>query len=103
MGHCPILSSPSKRALALDKLGYCPIIGAMTSQELLPRIAAYCKTYDISKSTFGRKAVNDGKLVARLEEGKTITLGTMALILEQLGLPGAQSAWLQRETEQGAA
>lgn len=31
----------------------------------------------MAESTFGRRAVNDGKLVARLREGKRITIDTL--------------------------
>jgi len=48
----------------------------MTTKLLLSRIEEYCRKEGISLSTFGRRAVNDGKLVARLRSGSTITLET---------------------------
>ena len=52
----------------------------ITIQELLERIRAHCAERKIATSTFGRIAVNDGKLVHRLESGKSITLDTLARI-----------------------
>lgn len=43
---------------------------------LLGEIESYCRASGIAESTFGRRAVNDGKLCARLREGKSVTLET---------------------------
>lgn len=43
---------------------------------LLGEIQSYCRASGIAESTFGRRAVNDGKLCARLREGKNVTLET---------------------------
>lgn len=48
--------------------------------DLLRRIETYCTTHGVAASTFGRKAVNDGKLVERLRAGKSITLDTLRRI-----------------------
>ncbi len=47
------------------------------NSELLVRIDAYCRRAGIKESTFGKRAVNDGKLVGRLRAGQTITLETL--------------------------
>jgi hypothetical protein len=65
----------------------------MTHAEILNQIEAHCRAANISESTFGLRAVNDGKLVERLRHGKTITLGTLDRI----------KAALQAQTQQGAA
>ena len=39
------------------------------SMNLLEEISAFCKTENIAESTFGKRAVNDGKFVARLKDG----------------------------------
>ncbi|MES0034743.1 hypothetical protein NKJ74_05590 [Mesorhizobium sp. M0046] len=44
--------------------------------DLLIRIQAYCQKEGIAESTFGFRAVNDGKLVKKLRAGHTITLRT---------------------------
>lgn len=37
---------------------------------LLQQISAFCKRHGMAESTFGLKAVNDGKLVKSLKEGR---------------------------------
>ncbi|KAB1068874.1 hypothetical protein [Methylobacterium planeticum] len=44
------------------------------TSQLLHEIEAFIGTTDMAASTFGRKAVNDGKLVTRLRAGSTVTL-----------------------------
>ena len=48
--------------------------------ELISRIEAYCRREEIAESTFGRRAVNDGKFVGRLREGKRVTTATIARV-----------------------
>jgi hypothetical protein len=51
---------------------------AMTDTgSLIEEIESYCNRQKISKSTFGLRVVNDGKLVNRLRDGKGITLRTI--------------------------
>jgi hypothetical protein len=52
----------------------------MKAQQLLQEIADYCRHAGLSESTFGRRAVNDGKLTARLREGGRITTDTVERI-----------------------
>jgi hypothetical protein len=47
---------------------------------LLQRIERYCREHRLAESTFGRRAVNDGKLVKRLKAGRSITLTTLRRI-----------------------
>jgi hypothetical protein len=49
----------------------------MKNDEILSQISAFCRQADMAESTFGRRAVNDGKLVHRLREGKRITIDTL--------------------------
>ena len=49
----------------------------MNAQELLQEIADYCRHTGLAESTFGRRAVNDGKLAARLRNGGRITTETL--------------------------
>jgi hypothetical protein len=44
---------------------------------LLDSISAFCRSSGIAESTFGRRAVNDGKFVARLRDGARITPETL--------------------------
>jgi hypothetical protein len=47
-----------------------------TAESLLVEIEHFCRQSQIAESTFGRRAVNDGKLCARLRDGKDVTLDT---------------------------
>ena len=49
----------------------------MKNDQILGQISDYCRQVDMAESTFGRRAVNDGKLVQRLREGKRITIDTL--------------------------
>jgi len=49
----------------------------MNAQELLQEISDYCRQSGLAESTFGRRAVNDGKLTARLRNGGRITTDTL--------------------------
>src|SRR3954463_10210546 len=49
----------------------------MNAQELLQEIAEYCRRTGLAESTFGRRAVNDGKLASRLRHGGRITTETL--------------------------
>lgn len=52
----------------------------MKNDEILSQIRDFCRQADMAESTFGRRAVNDGKLVHRLREGKRITIDTLERI-----------------------
>jgi SAM-dependent methyltransferase len=49
----------------------------MNAQELLLEISDYCRQTGLAESTFGRRAVNDGKLANRLRNGGRITTDTL--------------------------
>ncbi|MBO0756905.1 MAG: hypothetical protein J2P54_13675 [Bradyrhizobiaceae bacterium] len=49
----------------------------MNAQELLQEISDYCRQTGLAESTFGRRAVNDGKLTSRLRNGGRITTDTL--------------------------
>src|SRR5215467_13403113 len=44
---------------------------------VLREIAEYCRRTGVAESTFGRRAVNDGKLASRLRNGGRITTDTL--------------------------
>lgn len=58
---------------------------------LLESIAEFCRRSGIAESTFGRRAVNDGKFVARLRDGARITPETLARVSEFLVRHGASA------------
>src|SRR6201981_3358915 len=49
----------------------------LNPQDLLQEIADYCRHSGLAESTFGRRAVNDGKLASRLRNGGRITTETL--------------------------
>jgi len=55
-----------------------------TLENLLDRISAHCAGRGIAETTFGIRAVNDGKLVPRLRNGGTVTLRTLEMIEREL-------------------
>ena len=50
---------------------------AQRGDGLLDSIADFCRRTGMAESTFGRRAVNDGKFVARLRDGARITPETL--------------------------
>jgi hypothetical protein len=52
---------------------------------LLDSIAQFCRRNGIAESTFGRRAVNDGKFVARLRDGARITPETLERVSTFMG------------------
>lgn len=56
-------------------------------EKLIAEIEAYCAKHDMAETTFGRLAVNDGKLVGRLRAGRSITLKTLDTINAFLAAP----------------
>ena len=59
---------------------------------LLAKIERHCLRENIAATTFGRRAVNDGKLVARLRAGRSITLVTLRRIEAALTAAGEGAA-----------
>lgn len=51
-------------------------VGMITNQSIIDSVEAYCKAFGIAETTFGKRAVNDGKLLARLRDGKSISIDT---------------------------
>jgi len=49
----------------------------MEASELLREVGDYCRVAGLAESTFGRLAVNDGKLISRLRDGGQITRRTL--------------------------
>jgi SAM-dependent methyltransferase len=64
----------------------------MNAQQLLAEISDYCRQSGLAESTFGRRAVNDGKLAARLRNGGRITTDTLDRIHGFMAANPAQGA-----------
>jgi hypothetical protein len=79
------------------------------SDALLRDIAEYCRSAGIAESTFGRLAVNDGKLVGRLRLGGRVTTDTVERVRAfiarepQPGVNGVPAAVPQALSPQPAA
>jgi hypothetical protein len=79
---------------------------AMNAQELLQEISDYCRHTGLAESTFGRRAVNDGKLASRLRHGGRITTETLDRIrsfMQSNREAGARPAVMPRAPVQIAA
>jgi len=64
---------------------------AEQGSSLLDSIADFCRRNGIAESTFGRRAVNDGKFVARLRDGARITPETLERVTTFLERHGASA------------
>ena len=62
---------------------------AESGDALLDSIAQFCRRNGMAESTFGRRAVNDGKFVARLRDGARITPETLERVSAFMGRYGA--------------
>jgi hypothetical protein len=71
---------------------YSAPVSAVPSPSLLDSITAFCRRSGMAESTFGRRAVNDGKLVSRLRLGARITPETLARLNDYLLAQGAATA-----------
>ena len=47
------------------------------NEQILQEISDFCRQRGLAESTFGRRAVNDGKLASRLRNGGRITTDTL--------------------------
>ena len=69
---------------------------------LLTDIENFCRSYDIAETTFGRQAVNDGKLCQRLRTGKGITINTVHKIQDFIRKKSTHANPLQLTPDTGA-
>jgi hypothetical protein len=64
----------------------------MSSEQLIQDITDYCRRVGVAETTFGRRCVNDGKLVQRLRQGGRITTDTLDRIRSFMVTPPDPSA-----------
>jgi len=64
---------------------------AAQGDTLLDSIANFCRANGVAESTFGRRAVNDGKFVARLRDGARITPETLVRVSTYLESRGVRA------------
>src|SRR6059058_5433344 len=67
---------------------------------LLDSISEFCRRAGMAESTFGRRAVNDGKFVARLRDGARITPETLERVSVFLTSQGVEAPVAPRELMQ---
>ena len=60
----------------------------MSKDQLLSAVIEFCKEYKMAESTFGRKAVNDGKFVSRLRTGARVTPETFEKVKKFINSSG---------------
>jgi hypothetical protein len=70
---------------------------AQKGDGLLDSIADFCRRTGMAESTFGRRAVNDGKFVARLRDGARITPETLQRVTRYLASRGESAPQSPRE------
>jgi len=63
----------------------------MQSDQILQEISVFCRLNGLAETTFGRRAVNDGKLVQRLRDGGRITIETLDRIREFIATAPAEA------------
>src|SRR5215468_5535033 len=73
---------------------------AEQGSDLLETIAEFCRRSGVAESTFGRRAVNDGKFVARLRDGARITPETLQRVSTYMGRYGVTVPASPRELRQ---
>jgi hypothetical protein len=64
---------------------------AQAAVGLLDSISEFCRRAGMAESTFGRRAVNDGKFVSRLRDGARITPETLDRVSDFLTRHGAEA------------
>jgi len=57
----------------------------MQANELLESIIEFCRQHGMAETTFGRRAVNDGKFVGRVRDGARISLATLEKVEKFMG------------------
>src|SRR3990170_8820970 len=83
--------------MAMWLLSHCRLPTMLAMQvaggtTLLGSISDFCRKTGMAESTFGRRAVNDGKFVARLRDGARVTPETLQRVNQFMvkhGAPGA--------------
>ncbi len=86
----PAVAAYDARNPAPDRIAETSALEATLAPTLLESISACCRRSGMAESTFGRRAVNDGKLVSRLREGARITPETLQRVNDFLRAQGEE-------------
>lgn len=62
------------------------LLGMITNQSIIENIERHCRATGMAETTFGKKVVNDGKLLSRLRDGKSISIETYNRITAEIGV-----------------
>lgn len=89
MGCFPLTTSIELWLRSHCSPDYSARVTTAPSATLLETISEFCRIRGMAESTFGRRAVNDGKLVSRLREGARVTPETLARLTAYLGANGS--------------
>ena len=73
----------------------------MEASDLLREVGEYCREAGLAESTFGRLAVNDGKLIARLRDGGRITARTLERVRSYVATHPAEPGGTRRSVLRG--
>jgi hypothetical protein len=76
---------------------------ATPHQQLLAEIEAFLATHPVAETTFGRRAVNDGKFMGKLREGANFTLATFARVRTYIRQQEKIEAAAQRKRQRAVA
>lgn len=60
------------------------LICMITNQSIIESIERHCRATGMAETTFGKKVVNDGKLLSRLRDGKSISIDTYNRIVTEI-------------------
>jgi len=74
----------------------------MEAEVLLAQIEEACRQLKLAQTTFGRRAVNDGKFVSRLRQGGRVTMQTVERVHRFIAEQGGPSAPMLRSAIIGA-
>ncbi|HZP79907.1 MAG TPA: hypothetical protein VFB45_27480 [Pseudolabrys sp.] len=72
------------------------------NEQILQEITEFCRQRGLAESTFGRRAVNDGKLASRLRNGGRITTETLDRIRSFMASSGDAASSRRRVLFEGA-
>src|SRR5277367_6381408 len=72
---------------------------SVANDQFLSEIRDFCRETRTAESTFGRRVVNDGKLVSRLRDGARITTDTLEKVRTFLSVSRPAASVLQDPPE----
>ena len=72
-------------------------------QQLMEAISAHLEEFGLKETTFGKYAVNDGKLVERLREGRPVGIDVAEKVLAFIETDRAKRTAKRVPTEDSAA